>query len=371
MSLSQAQIEKLQAFEHGLDPRQPERSKIPAQVLGYGEISTVFAIDAEGLNDLAFKRMSLFHNLEEVEAYRAAHEEYNRLLQAEIGLRLPPHSLVSFPNQAGRPIVYIIQRQLPPASIGNQALHLLPREGVRVLVRRILQELRRLWEFNRSQAEGRGDVGQPPHLQVGIDGQISNWSIDRFDPQHPHVDQETTLTYMDTSTPFLRVDGVEQLDFELLARPAPSFLVWILRLLFLEDTVNRYYDFRQVAIDLAANLYKEQRPELVPDVVAEINDLFAGKAENARRGAVPAPSSDEPKHAGRIPALGGPEYPSGEPKYPLGEIQPIEEKEVRSYYREDALLWRLYLSMRRLDRTLRTRILRREYPYILPGKIKR
>ncbi|MCR4438213.1 MAG: hypothetical protein QHJ34_04120 [bacterium] len=36
--------ELLQRFERGLDPRVPERSAIPARVLGFGEISTVFAI---------------------------------------------------------------------------------------------------------------------------------------------------------------------------------------------------------------------------------------------------------------------------------------------------------------------------------------
>jgi hypothetical protein len=53
------------------------------------------------------------------------------------------------------------------------------------------------------------------------------------------------------------------------------------------------------------------------------------------------------------------------------DVEPIGESEVRSYYREDALIWRLYLGMRRVDRTLRTRILGKEYPYILPGKITR
>ena len=52
-------------------------------------------------------------------------------------------------------------------------------------------------------------------------------------------------------------------------------------------------------------------------------------------------------------------------------MAPITEKEVRSYYREDALIWILYLNMRKVDRFLRTRILRKGYPYILPGKIKR
>lgn len=338
ISLSEAELELLEAFERGLDPRWPERSEIPARVLGYGEISTVFAIghggppsriegrqsQAKGLEGLAFKRLPLFHNAAEIEAYQIAYEEYNRLLDEEIGLRLPAFSYVSLANQAGRPIFYIIQQQLPSSSIGNQALHLLPTEMVGILVRRVLQELRRVWAFNQRQER----------LQVAIDGQISNWAIDGFDPQAPHVDQDTALTYLDTSTPLYRVEGAEQLDAELFLRSAPSFMAWILRLLFLEDVVNRYYDFHRVAVDLVANFYKEQRPDLIPDVVGVANDFFANEAAEL-------------------------------------DIEPVTEKEIRSYYREDAMIWRLYLSMRRFDRLIRTKILRQEYPYILPGQIRR
>jgi hypothetical protein len=324
MSLSQTGLALLQDFERGLDPRYPERSEIPAVVLGYGEISTVFAIQAEGLHDLAFKRMPLFYDMEEVQKYQAAYREYIHLLQAEIGLRLPYHSYAAFSSDDGRPVFYIIQQRLPAPSIGNRALHLLPREMIQVLVRRILQEMRQVWDYNQHQE----------HLQVSLDGQISNWSIDDFDPDSAHVDQHTTLSYFDTSTPFFRRNGVEQVDAELFLRSAPSFLVWILRLLFLEDVVDRYYDFHRVALDLAANFHKEQRPDLIPDVVSVVNVFFTAEAAE------------------------------------LG-IEPITEKEVHAYYREDALIWSLYLSMRKVDRLIRTRLLRQEYPYILPGKIQR
>jgi hypothetical protein len=329
MSLTEAQLSLLQEFERGLNPRQPERSRIPATVLGYGEISTVFAIQAEGLQDLAFKRLPLFRSTAEIEAYQIVYEEYNRLLKDEIGLRLPGYSYAYFTAQSGRPIFYIIQQRLPSSSIGNKALHLLPREGVLVLVIRTLQELRRVWDFNRRQ----------DRIQVAIDGQISNWSIEDFDGQRPYVDQGSMLTYMDTSTPLYRVGGAEQLDVELFLRSAPSFLVWILRRLFLADVVNRYYDFRRVAIDLVANFYKEQRPDLIADVLGVVNEFF----------------TQEVTEPGILP---------------LG-IAPIGEEEVRAYYREDAQIWTLYLAMRRFDRFLHTRILRREYPYILPGRIKR
>ncbi len=317
-------VELLEAFERGLDPRYPERSRIPAQVLGYGEISTVFEIRAEGMEGYAFKRLPVFKERSEIEPYVRSYEEYNRILSEEVGLSLPPYGHAEFVSQSGRPVFYIVQEQLPAESIGNRAIHLLPAGEIPMLVRLILRELEKVWDFNRER-EG---------LEVAIDGQISNWSILGFDPTSPHVDEDTHLLYMDTSTPLFKVEGVEQLDPELFLRSAPSFLVWLIRLLFLEDVMSRYYDFRLVTIDLIANFYKEQRAELIPDLVEMANDFFASEARDH-------------------------------------DIAPITVKDVNSYYREDALIWWLYLALRKLDRFLRTRLLRREYPYILPGKIKR
>lgn len=317
-------LELLQAFEGGLDPQHPERSKVPARILGYGEISTVFEIQAAGMSGLACKRLPAFQTLAEVERYTAAYDGYTRLLQEEIGIALPAHGRAAFLDDAGQPVFYIVQRQLPYASIGSRAIHLLPQAEALTLFRRVLGELHKVWAFNHRQT----------HLRVGIDGQISNWAIARFDPEHPHCDEATALLYVDTSTPLYRVGGVEQLDPELFLRSAPSFLVWLLRLLFLKDVVNRYYDFHLVAVDLVANLYKEQRPELIPALVQMANRFFADEAA----------------------ALG---------------VAPISEQEVRAYYREDATIWRLYLSMRQVDRFLRTRILRGPYRYILPEQVKR
>ena len=324
MQLSRAQLDLLQRFEQGLDPKEPESSLMPATVLGYGEISTVFAIDGGGLEGLAFKRMPLFKDENEIRGYQAAYEEYSRLLQQEVGLHLPAHGFATLCSETGRPVFYIIQQRLPSASIGNKALRLLPDEMVLLLVKRILQEMQPVWQFNDRQ----------DHLQLSLDGQVSNWSISGFDPDHPHFDGSASLLYFDTSTPLFRIEGKEQVDAELFLRSAPSFLAWILRLLFLEDVINRYYDFRRVAIDLVANFYKEGCPELIPGVLEVVNDFF--RSEAARLG-----------------------------------IQPIAEKEVASYYREDALIWTLYLSFRRIDRWLSTRVLRRDYPYILPARIER
>ena len=124
------------------------------------------------------------------------------------------------------------------------------------------------------------------------------------------------------------------MDPELFLRSAPSFLTWVLRILYLDEVMDRYYDFRKVVIDLLANCCKEQKPELIPDLVVLANNFFASKAASLK-------------------------------------LEPIQEKEVYAYYKEDAMIWRLYLSMRRFDRWLHRYILRQPYPFFLPGKTAR
>jgi len=316
-------LELLREFERGLDPRHPEAGAIPAHILGYGEISTVFEIGAERGGDLAYKRMPIFKEDGELDGYRRIYHEYNHLLMQEVGLTIPPHGEVSF-TEGGRILCFLFQEKLPPQSIGNRAIHLVPEPQVLLLFRLVLRELRKVWEFNRASER----------FEIGIDGQISNWALAGDDADGPQVGAESRLLYLDTSTPLYRVEGEEQIDTELFLRSAPSFLVWLIRLLFLKDVVTRYYDFRLVAIDLIANFYKEQMRELIPALIAEANDFFAAEAAD------------------------------------FG-ILPVTRKEVDSYYREDALIWKLYLGARKVDRFLRTRVTRAGYPYILPDKIKR
>jgi hypothetical protein len=314
----------LEEFERNLNPRRPEEGKVPAKVLGYGEISTVFEIGTSEQKDIAYKRMPIFNDMDELAEYERIFDEYNHLLSDEVGLELPPSDYMSVTSDSGRPVMFLAQQKLAPEAIGNKAIHMLPPNETVRLARAVLRELKKVWLYN----------GRKGKYEIGIDGQISNWFVKDFDPLNPRLPEEVELIYFDTSTPLYRVDGVEQINPELFLRSAPSFMLWLIRWLFLEDVITRYYDFRLVAIDLVANFYKEQLAGFIPDLVGMVNDYFSG--EGAELG-----------------------------------VDPITEKDVKSYYREDALIWTLYLSMRKTDRFLHTRIMRREYPYILPGKIKR
>jgi len=318
-------VELLRGFEKGLDPRFPERSAIPARVLGYGEISTVLEIGAGSERDLAYKRLPMFKTEDEAARYEALYRQYVTTLRDRIGLRVVPSDIVRLAdNETGRVVVYIGQQKLPVESVGHKAIHAIPPGDVLRLVLAALRETRKVFDFNR---QHRGE------LEVGFDGQISNWAIVNFNPARPEVSEEAELFYFDTSTPLMQVNGQEQLDPELFLRSAPSFMVWIIRLLFLEDVMTRYYDLRRVAVDLVANFYKEQRPELIPDLIEAVNGLFAAETQG-------------------------------------GDFEPLTAKEVAAYYREDAWIWRIYLAFRKIDRSLH-RLLGKGYPYVLPGKIKR
>ncbi len=311
----------LTAWETTLNPRHPEQATPPARVLGYGEISTVLSIDHPALRDFAVKRMPMFQHWDEVNDYLALHEEYVKILR-DIGIHVPETHLVTVERPRGGYAVYILQRRLPVPSIGNNLIrHLSQGEAFR-LVRKVLAETRKVYHFN---ATHRGIT------EIGFDAQISNWAVLNA-PEGAPLPDEIQLVYFDTSTPLLRRNGKERLNPDLFLRSAPSFMVWIIKLLFLEDVMTRYYDFRQVVLDLMANFYKEKRAEWIPALVAAVNEW----------------RNDWPELTGA----------------------PYTEREVRDYYREDAFIWRLYLAARKIDRRLRE-WMGREYPYILPDHIER
>lgn len=318
-------FELLQRFETHLDPQQPEKCQVPCHVMGYGEISTVFELKIEGMQGVAFKRMSIFESQEELEQYIQAYIEYNQLLEEKVGIDLPEHGYATLQSPSGRLIFYIIQCKVPAYCLGNNAIHLLNRAGVHTLFERVLEELLKLWTFNSSQDK----------YKVSLDGQISNWVVEGFDADQQELADDHPLQYLDTSTPLYQVHNVERFNPELVLRTTPSLLAMIIRALFLEDVMTRYYDPRKVTIDILANFYKEQRADLIPGLVLVANQFFDQEGAD------------------------------------ILTIEPIREKEIRDYYREDSFIWSFLASARRLDRFLYLKILRREYPYILPGRVQR
>jgi hypothetical protein len=300
----------LYRFETELNPQALEESAVSASILGYGEISAIFQIDDHP--GVAFKRMPLFKDTAAAQKYEQQYREYCEKL-GEAGLNIPVDKTVII-EVPGRPVViYIAQEQLPGDRFVHKRIHTMELADTLKMIAATVREITKVWQFNRSAVGG---------IELALDGQLSNWVF-------RETDNGWQLEYVDTSTPLYRKNGREQLDPELLLQSAPGFLRWIIRWLFLDDIMNRYYEPRSVFIDLVANLFKEQRPDLVEPTMEEINRHL--------------PES----------------------------MDPLEMKEVVKYYREDKIIWSLFLSFRRVDRWIKTKLLRQRYEFILPGKIER
>jgi len=312
----------LERFEAGLNPLNPDLSKISAKIIGYGEMSTIFVISHPGQENIAYKRMPIFRSSDEMEDYERMFVEYSTELR-NIGINVPESAAARVIPDKGNSVIYNAQERLPSASIGNALIQKLDGNSVRLLFLCVLRDLKKVFTSNQER----------PSLTFGIDGQISNWAMKDYQ-EGKQITEKTELFYIDTGTPLIRKDGIEQLNPELFLRSTPSFLVWLIRLFFLEEVMTRYYDFRKVTIDLIANFYKEQRPDFIPMLIEAANRFFT--AEEGQSG-----------------------------------IAPLTEKEIVSYYKEDATIWRVYLAFRKIDRFLHLKILRKPYVYILPGKIKR
>jgi len=308
--IMQVDYELLKHFEAGLDPQNLNASAVKAKVVGYGEMSTVFQIDDQF--DMVFKRLPLFKDWPAAESYVEMFNEYCSLLE-QIGISLPESETIIV-EVPGRPVtLYIAQAMLEAEQFAHRLIHTQDEASVRHMMKMIMATSEKVWQFCAENGPG---------LEVALDGQLSNWVL-------TGEVSDFKLIYIDTGTPFLKKNGQNLLDPNLLLQAAPKPLRGIIKLLFADDVLNRYYDPQKNMIDLVANLYKEQKPELIPMAIEVINQ-----------------------------------------KLPAG-VEPLTLKKIVSYYREDKFIWWLFLGLRRIDCWMATKLFGRRYEFILPGKIKR
>ncbi|MHA1932171.1 MAG: DUF6206 family protein, partial [Promethearchaeota archaeon] len=232
-------IELLKEFERTIDTSHPETGKIPIKILGFGEISLVFEILGDP-EQLAYKRIPIFENEKQVRRHIWAYNEYCRILENDIGLSLPEHKVIWFLDDTGKIQFYSIQAKIDPESVGNKIIHSVSDDEVEILVLLVLRELKKVWTLNKEKSD----------LEVGLDGQISNFVLIDYDSKSPTVNETSRLLYLDTSTPMLRKNGVEAMEGELFLNSTPSFLRFLIKAFFIQEVLDRYYDLRLVIIDL-------------------------------------------------------------------------------------------------------------------------
>ncbi len=155
-----------------------------------------------------------------------------------------------------------------------------------------------------------------PGPRLALDGQLSNFAL---------VDGR--LLYLDITTPLLfDAGGRLRMDIGLQLAALPAILRPAVRRWVVPDLMRRYRDPRSVVLDMLGNLLKERLDAWVPVALERVG----------------------------------------------GRLSPaITPDEVRKVYASDARLWEVLLRLRRMDRGWQRRVRRREYPFLLPGRIER
>jgi hypothetical protein len=311
--------ERLAAFERALDPARPT-ARPGVELLGWGEVSAVLGVPE--LPGWVCKRMAGFRDAAAVERYLAVVRRYLDTLAGD-GVRVVETRLVPLRVERRRPVVYLLQPRLDPSRLGNQLLREAPDATLAACLERALDVVLRVHRANRARA-ARGD-----RHTLGVDGQLSNWHY----PPGPEPGEPELL---DVGTPFMRLDGADELDVELfLAAVPPIARAWYRRQRAVERYLDDYFTPRRVLVDLLGNFHKEGRGDRVPFAAACASRWLAA-------------------HAGE-----------------LDDARPVEAEAIARYYARDAAQLELFLRARRLDRWLRTRLLRQRYDFVLPGPIRR
>ncbi len=316
-------IEVLKKLEKSIDTSDPEKGEVPIKILGYGEISLVFEIVGDP-EQIAYKRIPIFENEKQVNRHIWAYNEYNRILIQDVGLNLPNYDVAWFRDNEDKIQFYCVQEKISSESVGNRVIHDLSTEDIETLILLVMREMKKLWVYSKNHET----------IDIGLDGQISNFAIIGYDPNNPIIEKDTKLVYFDTSTPMFRKNGIEAMDAELFLESTPSFLRFIVKAAFLDEVVDRYYDWRLVTIDLIANFFKEQRSELIPVIIRQINKFFKEEASEFN-------------------------------------MKPITFEEVQKYYKNDKMIWVIFQNARKIDRFIKTKLFKKKYDFYLPGKIKR
>jgi hypothetical protein len=265
-------------------------------VVGYGEISVAFSWPPQRPTVVA-KSLPPFPDARRLDHYVAVLDDYLVAL-GQRGVETLPTAVRAIADGRRRR-AYVLQPWVPPEMVGPAVLAgASPAEGLVVLERIVTAVLR---------ASDR---------TLGIDGQVSNWVVDR-----------DRVRYLDVSTPMLRDErGRDRLDTALFVDAVPWCLRWPVDRFVAPALLSPYHEPRRVILDTAGNLMRERLARWIPALLCVAN-------------------------------------PHLEPELTVDE--------VRRFYRGNARLWSTLQLLRRADRAWQRGIRQRQYPFPLPDAYRR
>ncbi len=248
LSPTQGELERAEAR---ISRALSEGSSRGLEVLGYGEISSVIALETPA-GRFALKRLPPFPDRVRFEAYHRLFDQYLEKL-AGGGLKLLPSAMRSVAasggrsprgGQTGRVVAYCVQPIVDSAVLAPRVLASASDAEAQELFARILGTIRRAIS---------------PRL--GLDGQLSNW-----------VWVEGDWHYLDVTTPLLRDEvGRDRLDADLFLAMLPWALRGVVKRFLLSDITGSYFDSRRAVLDVLGNLLKERLERHLPAALEVAN----------------------------------------------------------------------------------------------------
>ena len=105
-------------------------------------------------------------------------------------------------------MLYLAQRLFNADTFCHQLIHTLDPDQITQMIDTILDAVNKVRLYNEKFM---------PKLQIAVDAQLSNWTW-------PVENNTRKLYLIDTSTPFYRIKGKEQLDVTLLIKSMPFMI---------------------------------------------------------------------------------------------------------------------------------------------------
>ncbi len=245
MSLNLPQ-EELERAEERIGRALRRGSSEGLEVLGYGEISSVVALETPA-GRFAVKRLPPFSRRERFEAYRRLFDEYLRKLEAA-GLELVSSAMRSVDGEGGRVIAYCVQPIVDAGALAPRVLADSDEAASGELFEGIFGAL-------------LGAISP----RLGLDGQLSNW-----------VRLEGGWRYLDVTTPLLRdAAGRDRLDADLFLAMLPWALRGPVKLLLMRSITSTYFEPRRAVVDVLGNLLKEGLEDHLPAALEVANRHLA------------------------------------------------------------------------------------------------
>ncbi|MBW2737962.1 MAG: hypothetical protein JRE64_03740, partial [Deltaproteobacteria bacterium] len=136
----------LNQFEQELIPHDLSRSSIPAQIIGFGEISAIFQIGAE--DKIIYKRIPIFPDLKTAKSYKQMYFEYCSLVK-QAGINLPEDDAVIIEVPGHPVVIYFAQKRFDKQFFCHNLINILDEYDRIEMLEQIMSALTGIWNFNK------------------------------------------------------------------------------------------------------------------------------------------------------------------------------------------------------------------------------